>query len=460
MTESEKDQKIIALEKENQALRERIAELERRMGLNSENSSKPPSSDGLKRKTHRTKSLRGQSKRKTGGQKGHRGQTLKQVVEPDAVVNHSAPPICCKCGCNVSKLEVISLIKRQVFDIPEPRMKVTEHRVEVKQCPSCQTKVKGSFPQSIKAPVQYGVRIKAISAYLNHQHFIPENRLSEVLQDLFGCGISEGTIANISKSLAQAIAPVAEKLASLVKKAPVKHLDETGLRVAGKTQWLHTVSSETVTWYRIASKRKDLKPLIGIKGIVVHDHWKSYYQLEEVLHQLCNAHHLRELKALSEIENEAWAKSMKQLLCLANKYRNRYPQTIPKTIKTRLHKLYQSLIRRGLNFHLSQPPLARKGNRGRIKRRVGHNLLLRLQNFSEDVLRFLNQVQIPFTNNQAERDLRMMKCKQKISGCFRCAERAVDFANIRSVLSTARKQNLNLLQVLADIFSGQLPVFS
>ena len=151
---------------------------------------------------------------------------------------------------------------------------------------------------------------------------------------------------------------------------------------------------------------------------------------------------------------------MKRLLCLANKYSCRYPQTIPKPIETRLNLLYQSIIRRGLDFHITQPPLARKLNRGRVKRRVGHNLLLRLQNFSEDVLRFLNQTDIPFTNNQAERDLRMMKCKQKISGGFRCAERAADFANIRSVLSTARKQNLNLLQVLADIFSGQLPVFS
>lgn len=354
MTGAEKDQKIKTLEQENQALRERIAELERRLDLDSENSSKPPSSDGLKKKPKRTQSLRSKSKRSSGGQKGHDGETLQQVLEPDRIINHSAPSSCEK----------------------------------------------------------------------------------------------------------------AEVLASRVKTAPVKHLDETGFRVAGKTQWLHSVSTPNLTWYRIATKRKDLEPLIGIRGVVVHDHWKPYYQLEDVLHQLCNAHHLRELRALSEIENEAWAKSMKRLLCLANKYSCRYPQTIFKPIETRLNSLDQSIIRRGLDFHITQPPLARKSNRGRVKRRVGHNLLLRLQNFSEDVLRCLNQADIPFTNNQAQRtcphvrDLRMMKCKQKISGCFRCAERAADFANIRSVLSTARKQNLNLLQVLADIFSGQLPVFS
>lgn len=460
MTESEKDQKIIALEKENKALRERIAELERRMDLNSENSSKPPSSDGLKKKAHRTKSLRSKNKRKSGGHKGHQGYTLEQVAEPDFRVNHPAPKSCEECGCDVSQSQVVSQIKRQVFDIPEPKIEVTEHRVEVKQCPRCQTKLQGSFPSLVKSPVQYGVRLKAVSAYLHYQHFIPEHRLSEVLQDLFGCGMSKATIANTNRSLAQAVAPIAEKLISIVRAAPVKHLDETGLRVATKTQWLHVVSTETATWYRVASKRKDIEPLIGIRGIVVHDHWKPYYQLEGVLHSWCNAHHLRELQALKEIELEGWAKSMKQLLCLANKDRHRYPEAIPKLIVIRLNQLYDSILTRGLDFHESLPPLARKGNKGRRKRRVGHNLLLRLHNFAKDALRFLSNSNVPFTNNQAERDLRMIKCKQKISGCFRCFHNAVDFADIRSVLSTARKQNLNLLEVLTQIFSGQLPVFS
>lgn len=430
MTGEEKDKKIIALEQENQALRLKIAELERRLGLDSNNSSLPPSSDGLKKKTHRTKSLRSQGQGKTGGQKGHQGQTLEAVINPQKIVNYSAPVCCGECGCNLSQEAVVSVVKRQVFDIPEPKIEVTEHQVEVKQCPQCHKKIQGSFPQLVKAPVQYGVRIKAVSSYLHHQHFIPEDRLSEALEDIFGCQMTAGTIANVSQTLAQSISPAIEQLASDIKAAPVKHLDETGLRISGKTQWLHVVATETATWYRIAAKRKDLEPLLELLGVVIHDHCSPYYQLEGVSHGLCNAHHLRELKALEEIEQESWAKSMSKMLSVANKYRRRYPQTIPKSIVTRLTQLYNSIIERGLNFHNNKPPLIRKNNRGRVKRRVGHNLLLRLKNFAPDVLRFLAESHVPFTNNQAERDLRMIKCKQKISGCFRSFERAFDFANI------------------------------
>ena len=433
MSLKEKEQKIIALEKENQALRERIAELERRLGIDSQTSSKPPSSDGLKKKnTHRTRSLRSKGQRKTGGQKGHRGQTLEQVSEPDTIVKHLAADSCSGCGCDLSQEKVVSVLKRQVFDIPEPKIEVTEHRVEVKQCPQCFQRIQGSFPDQVKAPVQYGVRIKAVSAYLQHQHFIPEDRLSEALQDLFACPMTPGTIANTSKSLAQKISPLIDQLASDVKSAPVKHLDETGFRISGKTQWLQVVSTETATWYRPAAKRKDLDPLVGITGRVIHDHWKCYFQLEGVSHGLCNAHHLRELKALEEIEQESWAFSMKKLLTLANKYRHRYPETIPKPIVIRLTQLYESILHRGLRFHESQPPLTRKSNRGRVKRRVGHNLLLRLEDYASDVLRFLFEPDVPFTNNQAERDLRMMKCKQRcdpapLQGARERAPREEDF---------------------------------
>ncbi|NJL52676.1 MAG: IS66 family transposase [Hydrococcus sp. SU_1_0] len=460
MSPEEKDQKIERLEQENQALRERIAELERRLGLDSQTSSKPPSSDGLKKKDKiRTRSLREKGKRPSGGQIGHPGQTLEQVTRPDKIVEHPTPCKCSACGCDISVVEAGKIIKRQVFDIPDPQIIVTEHQVEVKECPGCKAHIQGNFPESVKAPVQYGARIRGVAAYLHHQHFIPEDRLSEALFDLFGCRITPGTIANTTLALAQIIEPVVIEIAQAVKTASVKHLDETGFRIGGKTNWLHVVSTESLTWYRVAPQRKDIEVLADIKGVVVHDHWNPYYQLDAVNHALCNAHHLRELKALEEIEQEPWAKAMKRFLLLACNYQHRYPKGVPKNIVARLNQLYEQILQRGLDYHEFQPPLTRKGNRGRLKRRTGHNLLLRFQNFRNDVLRFLTEPDVPFTNNQAERDLRMMKCKQKISGGFRSFDFAVSFANIRSFLSTASKHGLNLLEVITDALQGNVSVF-
>lgn len=460
MSPEEKDQKIERLEQENQALRERIAELERRLGLDSTTSSKPPASDGFKKSNQtRTKSLREKGKRASGGQIGHPGQTLEQVLEPDKIVEHPTPCSCHGCGCDMSVVEASKIIKRQVFDIPPPRIIVTEHRVTVKQCPECKTLLQGSFPESVTSPVQYGASIKAVAAYLHHQHFIPEDRLNQVLLDLFGCRMTAGTIAKTTQTLAEIITPVVSEIEAAVKTAAVKHLDETGLRIGGKTHWLHVVATETHTWYRVAAQRKDIEVLADLKGVVVHDHWKPYYQLEDVNHALCNAHHLRELKALAEIEQESWAISMSRLLLLACNYKHRYPKGIPPNIVLRLLQLYEQILQRGLSLHSCLPPLTRKGNRGRVKRRVGHNLLLRFQNFRDDVLRFLSEPDVPFTNNQAERDLRMMKCKQKISGGFRAFDFAVSFANIRSFLSTASKHGLNLLQVITQALLGNTSLF-
>lgn len=236
MSPEEKDKKIKKLEGENKALRERIAELERRLGLNSETSSKPPSSDGFRKKDKvRTKSLREKGKRPSGGQFGHKGQTLEQVLEPDELIEHPTPCLCGKCGFNVRAVPVEKIIKRQVFDIPAPRIIVTQHQVAVKKCPKCNSSIQGKFPELVKAPVQYGARIKAVSAYLHHQHFIPEDRLSDLLSDLFDCRINPGTIANTTKVLAQVIKPAVALISSEVLSAPVKHLDETGFRICGKT---------------------------------------------------------------------------------------------------------------------------------------------------------------------------------------------------------------------------------
>lgn len=459
MTYEEQADRIKALEKENEALREKIAELERRLGLNSQNSSKPPSTDGLS-KEKRTKSLRKPSGKKSGGQKGHQGHTLEMVSQPENIIRYEPLNQYCQCGCNLTEVEEERVIKRQVFDLPVLKMEVTEHQVVVKKCPNCHQSHQGKFPEKVKAPVQYGERTRALSAYLHNQHFIPEQRLSELLSDVFDCQMSNKTIANINQELAHQSEPTVEKIREKVLSSQVKHADETGMRIKGKTHWLHSLSTEKLTWYRVSQTRKDNEPLLSIKGIVVHDHWKSYYQLDGVEHSLCNAHHLRELKALNEIEGESWAKTLSQLLLLAHQYKQRYAGLIPDSIESRLRRIYHSIVVRGIEYHQSLPPLSQKSHRGRKKRRVGHNLLLRLKNYADDTLRFLESPDVPFTNNQAERDIRMMKCRQKISGGFRSWQGAENFVTIRSLISTARKQGRNILEVFTQVLNGDVLVFS
>ena len=446
------------LREENQALKELVAELEKRLGKNSQNSSKPPSTDGLK-KPPRTTSLRGKSDKKNGGQVGHQGKTLEKVSKPDHVIKHPTPECCGNCGCSTHQSKLVSTIIRQVLDVPKPKIEVTEHQVEVFQCGQCGSKIQGSFPMGVNAPQQYGMRIRAIASYLSNQHFIPEQRLSELLSDLFDCSISEKTLANINQSVAELAVPVVTQIKEKIESATVKHLDETGMRIKGKNNWLHVLSTEEETWYRVSHKRKNIDELSTLEGVVIHDHFASYYQLEGVKHGLCNAHHLRELKALMEIEKESWANSMSKLLLLANKYKHSYEGKIPSEIIERVEKVYDSIVERGLKYHESLPAVISSSNRGRKKRRTGHNLLIRLSKYREDVLRFLREEQVPFTNNQAERDIRMMKCKQKISGSFRTMSGAQNFALIRSVISTARKQGRNILEILTQLLNGENVVF-
>lgn len=303
------------------------------------------------------------------------------------------------------------------------------------------------------------MRIRAIASYLSNQHFIPEQRLSQLLSDLFDCSMSEKSLANINQRMAELAMPLVTQIKEKIETATVKHLDETGMRIKGKNHWLHVVSTEEDTWYRVSEKRKNIDELSRLKGVVIHDHFASYYQLEGVKHGLCNAHHLRELKALMEIEKESWANSMSKLLLVANKYKHSYEGQIPLEIVDRVEKVYDSIVERGLEYHESLPEIITSSNRGRKKRRTGHNLLIRLSKYKEDVLRFLREEKIPFTNNQAERDIRMMKCKQKISGSFRTMEGGQNFALIRSVISTARKQGMNILETLTQVLNGENVVF-
>ncbi|MCP4399760.1 MAG: IS66 family transposase [bacterium] len=432
------------------SLFDRLETLERRLCLDSSNSGKPPSSNGYKKPPSRVRNLRGKSGKKSGGQKGHKGETLEQTAHPDKVVNH-APERCPSCSRSLAGTLWESYEARQVFDIPPPQVVVTEHRALVKQC-VCGCQTKGTFPDNVKiSAAQYGPRITAAAVYLSAAQFIPEDRLRETLSGLFGLSPSTGTLAAMNRQAAAELASVMEKIRRTVACARVKHLDETGFRIGGKTCWMHVASTESLTHYRAEEKRGSLPE--GLCGTAVHDHWKPYYKLENVIHALCNAHHLRELKALIDIEKEGWARDMERLLrFLARLVRKAAEKEtgIPPPVVERAAGLYERIIAKGLLFHEKQPPLGPANKKGRRKRRIGHNLLIRLRDFKDDTLRFLTDPHVPFSNNLAERDLRMIKLRQKISGGFRTMNGAKTFAILRGFLSSARKQNINLLTALQN----------
>ena len=433
------------------ALMARLAELERRLGLNSSNSGKPPSSDGLK-KPPRVSSLRESSGRKSGGQKGHPGETLRRVEIPDATIHHY-PQACAACGEPLTAAMATDHVARQVFDVPEPKpLIVTEHRAHGCRCSACGTQTRAAFPEGVAAPVQYGKRIEAFVLYLLHYQLLPEKRLAALMADLFGVRLVTATIARISQDCAERFQGFADAVRDHVAAAPVKHMDETGFRIGGKTQWLHIASTLWLTLYRISPKRGSL--LAKVTGIVIHDHWKPYYTMTGVLHALCNAHHLRELKALVEIEKEDWARNMQRLLrraCHATNLAREQGVSLNPRLIALFDRCYDAILAQGLAFHAAQPALAKARRRGRPPRRIGHNLLLRLSIRKQDVLRFLTDPSVPFTNNLAEQDGRMMKLRQKISGGFRSEDGAKDFAVIRAVFSTARKQGWNMLQTLNSV---------
>jgi transposase len=441
-----------ALLAQNAALVARVAELERQLGLNSGNSGKPPSSDGLKKPPARVSSLRERSGKTPGGQTGHPGKTLSRTETPDATVDHF-PATCGGCGAALSEAMATDHTARQVFDLPEPQpLVVTEHRAHQCQCPACGARTRAAFPVGVTAPVQYGARIAAFVVYLLHYQLLPEQRLADLMADLFGVHLVTATIAGMSHSCASRFAGFAATVRDHVAAAAVKHLDETGFRIGGKTQWLHIASTILLTFYRISPKRGSLPE--NLTGIVVHDHWKPYYTLKGVLHALCNAHHLRELQALIEIEREDWARKMQILLrraCHATNLAREHGVPLSPRLIALIERAYDAILAQGFAFHHAQPALVgadQAQRRGRKPRRVGHNLLLRLHTRKQDVLRFMSDPAVPFTNNLAERDGRMMKLRQKISGGFRSDNGAVEFGVIRSVLSTAKKQRWNILPTL------------
>ena len=346
-------------------------------------------------------------------------------------------------------------VARQVFDLPEPRpLEVTEHRGHARRCGRCGVVTRAAFPVGVSAPAQYGRRLAGVAVWLRHAHFLPERRLSEVLAVLFGARVSPATLAAMSGRAAARLwgaAACIQELAAV--RARVKHLDETGLRVGGRTRWLHVICTPLLAAYRV-SERRGAVPA-GVSGVAVHDHWQCYWPMEGVEHALCNAHHLRELQALVEFDKEDWARRLQRLLLRAWRVARMARErdiAVPARLLARLARGYDRLLVEAMAFHESQPPLSppRPGRRGAPKRRKGHNLALRLHERRDATLRFLTDPQVPFTNNEAERDLRMMKLRQKISGGFRSRSGADDFAVLRTIIATAQKQGRDVVNALTS----------
>ena len=465
------EEKIVRLELENAWLRdrnarlvERIAALEHRLGLNSRNSGQPPSSDGLEKPAaeRRTRSLRGKTGRKPGGQAGHKGKTLCRTASPDRVADH-VPSSCRGCGASLSAAAGVGdPVARQVFDLPEPRpLEVTEHRGHARRCGRCGVVTRAEFPVGVSAPAQYGRRFAGVAVWLRHAHFLPERRLSQVMAMLFGARVSPATLATMSGRAASRLRRASGHIQELAAvRARVRHLDETGLRVGGRTRWLHALAScdlhdvictPLLAAYRVSERRGAV--LAGVTGVAVHDHWQCYWPMEGVEPALCNAHRLRELQALVEFDKEDWAGRMQRLLLRAwrvARIARERDIAVPARLLARLARGYDRLLVEAMAFHESQPPLSppRPGRRGAPKRRKGHNLALRLHEHKDATLRFLTDPQVPFTNNEAKRDLRMMKLRQKISGGFRSRSGADDFAVLRTIIATAQKQGRDVVNAL------------
>ena len=427
-------ERIEKLEAEN-------AELRSRLGLNSENSHKPPSSDGLQKKPAFPRN----KNNKNGGQKGHKGNTLRKVDEPDIITWHN-PKNCSCCGRNFHDNEIESFKSRQVFELPPQKLIVTEHRVGFIHC--CGTEHKGEFPENVTNTTQYGNSVNALSVLLSVQYRLPLEQISQLFEDLYGYPINSSTIIDNLEESYQLLEPIEQQIKEKLLTEYVMHSDETGARVAGKLHWLHTACSENYTHLFFHPSRgkealySEQSILKDFKNNLVHDCWSSYFLFNNCTHIICNAHILRELTNLIE-KGSNWANLVHQLLMECyNNDEDKPPDN--------LYQRYEAI----LVMADKEEPLPVYHKRGRPKQSVGRRLFNRLQKYKQGVLAFAFDKAIPFTNNQAERDIRCVKVKLKVSGGFRTTDGANCYARIQSFISTLRKQNLDVFEYLQFLISN------
>src|SRR5215472_8230766 len=439
-----------------------LQELQARLAKSSHNSSKPPSSDGYGT-VKRTTSLRKAGDKPNGGQPGHEGQTLMAVEHPEKAVTY-AVPLCAYCHASLHEIEVLGYEERQVFDLPAIRIEVTAHRAEIKVCPACGKPSKGTFPDAVTQAVQYGPTVQAWAAYFTNHHHIPVERTTEVFADLVQHQLSEATVLKASEHLDTCIAPSTEAVKDLLRDAEVLHVDESGVRVRGTLHWLHVASTERLTSYEVHAKRgheaMEAAGILGpFRGTVVHDHWKPYFTYDECAHALCNAHHLRELCFIDQQYQQPWAKAMVELLLEIKAAVAATPapaMSVSPSEREAFEKRYDAVVQAGFEANQASAPTTEgaQNKRGRPKQSPPVNLLIRLRDFKSQVLAFMSDFRIPFDNNQGERDIRMVKVKQKVSGGFRTLEGAKRFGRIRGYLATARKNAKNVFEAIRDAFEG------
>jgi transposase len=469
------EEELQALKQENQELRaklaevseallqmtQRVAELEARLSKDSHNSHLPPSSDRFGRQK-KTRSQRKRSGKKPGGQEGHDGHHLAFSPSPSEIVVHPVE-VCSHCQADLRAVAIRAIERRQVVDIPPARLHITEHQAERKCCPHCHAEMQAAFPVSVSAPVQYGTSLGALAVYLVTHHLLPFKRAAEILSDLMGAGMSEGTIRQLINRSATVLRPVERQIKIALRQAPVIHQDESGLSVEGQRVWMHVTSTRRLTHYQVHAKRGtealDANGILpGYQGTSVHDGWAAY-EGYGCSHALCNVHLLRELIFLEETTQQPWTRAMQRLLLalkrLTDRAKARGQTLLSEKLRDKAVSRYRQVLQMGEQANPPPPPAKPEPKRrGRRKQSPARNLLDRLTKHEEAVLAFVQDLRVPFDNSQAERDIRMLKVQQKISGCFRSWAGALDFCRIRGYLSTLRKQGLPLLSALRLALDG------